>query len=137
MWDLIVSVPDHCLSFYFVQYYDKNWHSCQSMWVIQFWAWLQTHGNKTNSKIESHNQKLKNYLTKLMHLPKLVNNSALFIAEAFTISSYTRYSNLKTKIGSCSFHFYAMLRFLESLMMKTRSINLRTLNVQKQTKTTK
>lgn len=33
-----------------------------------------------------------------MHLSESVNNLALFIDEAFTKSSYTRYSNLKTKI---------------------------------------
>ena len=25
MWDLIVSVPDHCLSFYFVRYCDESY----------------------------------------------------------------------------------------------------------------
>ena len=29
MWDLIVSVPDHCLSFYFVTYVTKNGHMSQ------------------------------------------------------------------------------------------------------------
>ena len=42
----------------FVQYYNKNWHNCQSMWVIHFRANLLTHGNNTNNKIESHKQKL-------------------------------------------------------------------------------
>ena len=82
----------------FVQYYNKNWHSCQSMWVIHFRKNLQTHGNNTNNKIESHNQKLKYYLTKHMHLPESVSNLTLFIEEAFTKSAYARYNNLKTKI---------------------------------------
>ena len=68
------------------------------MWVIHFRARLQTHGNNTNNKIESHNQKLKHYLTQYMHLYESVSNLAIFIDEAFTKSSYTRFSNLKTKV---------------------------------------
>ena len=35
MWDLIVSVPDHCLSFYFVDVYEphSHWNRLQRPWV--------------------------------------------------------------------------------------------------------
>ena len=82
----------------FVEYYNKNWHSCQSSWVLHFRTQFRTHGNNTNNKIESHNQKLKHYVNKNMHLPESVKNLAVFIDESFAKSSYTRYHNLKTKI---------------------------------------
>ena len=42
------------------------------------------HGNNINNKIESHNQKMKHYLSEHMHLHESVSNLALFIDEAFT-----------------------------------------------------
>ena len=86
----------------FVQYYNKNWHSRQSLWVIHFRKSLQTHGNNTNNTIESHNQKLKYYLIKHMHLPESVNNWKIFIEDAFTKSAYAKHNNLKTKMDNRS-----------------------------------
>ena len=31
MWDLIVSVPDHCLSFYFKKAFDRAWY--EALWA--------------------------------------------------------------------------------------------------------
>ena len=82
----------------FVRYFDKNWHSCQDLWVIHKRANLRTHGNNTNNKVESHNQKLKNFLNKQMRIPEAKENLSLFIDEWYTKSSYNKYYNLKTEI---------------------------------------
>ena len=82
----------------FLQYFNKNWHSCQNFWVMHFRKKLRTHGNNTNNKIESHNQKLKKYVSKTMRLPEAIENLSSFIDETYAKSSFNRYANLKTKI---------------------------------------
>ena len=82
----------------FLQYFNKNWHSCQNLWVMHFRKKLRTHGNNTNNKIESHNQKLKKYVSKTMRLPEAIENLSSFIDETYAKSSFNRYANLKTKI---------------------------------------
>ena len=37
MWDLIVSVPDHCISFYFTSYNDDNNLSVDSSAEMTYW----------------------------------------------------------------------------------------------------
>lgn len=82
----------------FVDYFNANWHTCQELWVLHFRASLRTHGNNTNNKIESHNQKLKNYVSKHMNLPQAIEHLDKFLDDTFSKSSFTRYGNLKTKI---------------------------------------
>ena len=65
----------------FVRYFNKNWHSCQDLWVIHERANLCMHGNNTNNKVESHNQKLKSFLNKQMRIPEAIENLSLFIDE--------------------------------------------------------
>ena len=81
-----------------MKYYDKNWHSCQDLWVKHKRADLRIHGNK----VERNNQKLKNYLSKQMKIPEAIENLDLFIDECYTKSSYNRYYNLKTKLDQRS-----------------------------------
>ena len=59
---------------------------------------LRTHENNTNNKLESHNQKLKKYLSGTMRLPEAVEQLVNFIDEAYAKSSFNRYENLITKI---------------------------------------
>ena len=82
----------------FVTYFDKNWHSCKKLWVMYFRSSLRTHGNNTNNKLESHNQKLKKYLNSNMRLPEAVEQLSNFIDDTYAKSSFNRYENLKTKI---------------------------------------
>ena len=49
-------------------------------------------------KIESHNQKLKNYLSKHMNLPQAIEHLDKFLDDTYSRSSFNRYANLKTKI---------------------------------------
>ena len=82
----------------FVEYVNKNWHTCQELWVIHYRSSLRTHGNNTNNKIEFHNQKLKNYLSKYMNLPQAIEHLYKFLDDTYSRSSFNRYANLKTKI---------------------------------------
>ena len=84
----------------FVNYFNENWHTCQELWVLHFRASLRTHGNNTNNKIESHNQKLKNYVSKHMNLPQAIENLDKFLDDTYSRSAFTRYANLKTKIDA-------------------------------------
>ena len=65
---------------------------------MHFRSSLRTHGNNTNNKIECHNQKLKQYVSKNMHLPQAIENLSNFLDDTYSKSSFNRYANLKTKI---------------------------------------
>ena len=82
----------------FHDYFNSNWHTCQELWVMHHRSSLRTHGNNTNNKIESHNQKLKNYVSKHMTLPQAVEHLDKFLVDTYSKSSFNRYSNFKTKI---------------------------------------
>ena len=59
---------------FFSEYYNNNWHNCRNMWVRCYQKKIMNFGNFTNNKIESHNEKLKQYLSAKMHLPEAVGN---------------------------------------------------------------
>ena len=82
----------------FLDYFNSNWHTCQELWVMHHRSTLRTHGNNTNNKIESHNQKLKHYVSKHMPLPKAIQHLDKFLDDTYSKSSFNRYANLKTKI---------------------------------------
>ena len=52
MWDLIVSVPDHCLSFYFEIQFDL---------FIEIWAGIATYGNQGNCRIKVFSLSARQY----------------------------------------------------------------------------
>ncbi|KAM7303270.1 uncharacterized protein ISCGN_013243 [Ixodes scapularis] len=52
----------------FLEFYYKNWHDCREMWVHAYRRNIYTFGNNTNNRMESHNQKIKQFMHQRMHL---------------------------------------------------------------------
>ena len=58
----------------FSKYFDDNWHSCREKRVRCYQKNVKNYGNFTNNKIESHNEKIKQYVSRNMHLPESLEN---------------------------------------------------------------
>ena len=87
---------------FFAQYYNDNWHSCRHMWVRCFQKDILNYGNFTNNKIESHNEKIKQYLSSKMHIPESVEHLIRAINDTYARSTYNNFLNLKTRIDTSS-----------------------------------
>lgn len=78
--------------------YSKT-HSCQEMWVHYFRISTGYLGTNTNNRLESHNQKLKQYIKRNCHLSKSIQGLLRFIKDTFKSISIKQFQHLKTKIN--------------------------------------
>ncbi|XP_063215902.1 uncharacterized protein LOC134527287 [Bacillus rossius redtenbacheri] len=83
----------------FMQYYIINWDKCKELWVFAFRRKELTLGNNTNNRLESHNQKLKQYLKSSMHLPEAVKALCDFIRVLEVNFSQEAFKEMKTHIN--------------------------------------
>ena len=58
----------------FSMYFDDNWHSCREKWVRRYQKYVKNYGNFTNNKFESHNEKIKQTVSRNIHLPESLEN---------------------------------------------------------------
>ena len=87
---------------FFGQYYNDNWHSCRQIWVRCFQKDILNYGNFTNNKVESHNEKIKQYLSPKMHIPESVEHLIRAINDTYDRSTYKNFLKLKTMIDTSS-----------------------------------
>lgn len=86
----------------FSQYFDDNWHSCRDKWVRCYQKNVKNYGNFTNNKIESHNEKIKKYVSRNMHLPEALQHLLKSVKDSYDRSAYSNFLNLKTRIDTSS-----------------------------------
>ncbi|KAH9371668.1 hypothetical protein HPB48_021966 [Haemaphysalis longicornis] len=91
-----------------MQYYLKNWHGCRNMWVHAYRADLFSFGNNTNNnRMESHNQKLKQFMHLHMHLLNAVKALIKYVNDDMLSFSYSQFLERKVSIDTAkmdSFH---------------------------------
>ena len=87
---------------FFTEYDNDNWHICRQMWVRCYQKDAMSFGNFTNNKIESHNEKIKQYLTPKMHIPESVENLIRAVKDTYDRSAYNNFLKLKTRIDTSS-----------------------------------
>lgn len=83
-----------------LQYFYKNWHSCKIMWVHAYRANACSLGNNTNNRMESHNKKLKNYLTRDMHLVEAVKVLIRYVTHDALALSHMQHKEMRTCIDT-------------------------------------
>ncbi|XP_049524246.1 zinc finger SWIM domain-containing protein 1-like [Dermacentor silvarum] len=83
----------------FISYYMQNWHSCKEMWVHAYRQKLPTFGNNTNNRIESHNQKIKSYLTSSMHLVQAIEALVSYIDTDFLSLKFSKFKEMKLNLN--------------------------------------
>ena len=84
----------------FSQYFDDNWHSCREKWVRCYQKNVKNYGNFTNNKIESHNEKIKQYVSRNMHLPESLQNLLKSVKNSYERSAYSKFLIMKTRIDT-------------------------------------
>lgn len=82
----------------FMTYFDNNWHNCQEMWVHYFRSSTNDLGNNTNNRLESHNQKIKQYIKQNSHLSVSVKNYPVLSKTHSHLSHLNKFHNIKTKL---------------------------------------
>ena len=88
---------------FFSEYYDNNWHNCRNMWVRCYQKKIMNFGNFMNNKIESHNEKLKQYLSAKMHLPEAVGNLIRAVKDSYARLTFNNFQKtFKTRIDTTS-----------------------------------
>ena len=73
-------------------------NSCRDKWVRCFQQNVKNYGNFTNSKVESHNERIKQYMSRNMHLPEALRNLLNSIMASYNRSAYSKFLNMKTRI---------------------------------------
>ena len=73
-------------------------NSCRDKWVRYFQQNVKNYGNFTNNKVESHNEKIKQYMSRNMHLPEALRNLLNSIMDSYNRSAYSKFLNMKTRI---------------------------------------
>lgn len=80
----------------FAEYLQKNWFSCQAMWVSLYRRHLLTLGNNTTNRIESFNSQLKYELRKKRGLPpSLPETVGILLDLVFKKNSDATYKNFR------------------------------------------
>lgn len=83
-----------------LEYFYKNWHSCKSMWVHAYRSNVNSLGNNTNNWMESHNQKLKRYLRREMHLVESVKALISYVTHDALAVCHAQYRETKMCIDT-------------------------------------
>ncbi|XP_072143941.1 uncharacterized protein [Dermacentor andersoni] len=83
-----------------LEFFYKNWHSCKSMWVHAYRSNVHSLGNNTNNRMESHNQKLKRYLRREMHLVEAVKALVGYVTHDALSVSHAQYRETKLCIDT-------------------------------------
>ena len=64
----------------------------------------EINGNFTNNKVESHNEKIKQYISRNVHLPEALRNLLNSIMDSYNSSAYSKFLNMKTRIDTSFKH---------------------------------
>ena len=73
----------------FSKYFDDNWHSCKEKWVRCYQKNVKNYGNFTNKTFESHNEKIKQYVSENIHLPESLENSLKSVKTVMNVPHIT------------------------------------------------
>lgn len=84
----------------FFEYYLKNWHTCRRMWVHAYRRDICCFGNNTNNRMESHNQKIKQFLSAQMHLVEAVKGLVQYVEHEALSVSFAQFKESKVCIDT-------------------------------------
>ena len=84
----------------FYDYFLKNWMNCKNLWAHFARRHLPTFGNNTNNRIESHNQKLKQYIRPQAHLDEAITELVNYIQSVEDSIKKAQFQDLKSFVNT-------------------------------------